>query len=67
MIGTNTAAVLILAIHRHPDPERACAMLEDITQRMAAGEDPETIRAIHREDLATLGKLLQEMHRSFHP
>jgi len=66
MIGTNTAAVLILAIHRHPDPERACAMLEDITQRMAAGEDPEIIRAMYAEDLAFLGKLLKELLRSFH-
>lgn len=65
MIGTNTAAAIIQAIRGHPDPERACTVLEDITQRMAAGEDPETIRAMYAEDLAFLGKLLKELLRSF--
>lgn len=51
---TKITAAIIQAIHRHPDPERACGVLEDIMQRMGAGEDLETIEAMYAEDLAIM-------------
>lgn len=41
-------------IRRHPDPERACGVLENIMQRMGAGENLETIEAMYAEDLAIM-------------
>ena len=51
---TKITAAIIKAIHRHPDPERACGVLEDIMQRMGAGEDLETIEAMYAEDLTIM-------------
>lgn len=51
---TKITAAIIQAIHRHPDPERACGVLENIMQRMGAGEDLETIEAMYAEDLAVM-------------
>lgn len=48
------ATNIIMALRRHPDPCRACAVVEDIMARISAGEDPEAIKALYAEDLAIM-------------
>ena len=48
------ATKIIMSIRRHPDPCRACAVVEDIMARISDGEDPEAIKAVYAEDLAIM-------------
>ena len=51
---TKTLTAIIMAARRHPDPDRAHAVLQDIMARLSAGEDPESIKALYAEDLAIM-------------
>jgi hypothetical protein len=48
---TKTLTAIITATRRHPDPDRAHAVIRDIMQRISSGEDLEAIEAIYTEDL----------------
>ena len=49
-----TLAAIITATRRHPDPQRAHAVLQDIMHRISSGEDPEAIKAMYAEDLSIM-------------
>lgn len=48
------ATNIIMAIRRHPDPCRACAVVEDIMARISTDEDLEAIKAVYAKDLAIM-------------
>lgn len=48
------AVGIIQAIHRHPDPQRAHAVLQDIMHRISSGEDLKTIEAMYAVDLSIM-------------
>lgn len=50
----NYAIEIIRAIHRHPDPQRAHAVLQDIMHRISSGDDLEAIKAMYAEDLSIM-------------
>lgn len=49
-----TLAAIITATRRHPDPQRAHAVLQDIMHRISSGDDLEAIKAMYAEDLSIM-------------
>ena len=51
---TKTMTAIITATRRHPDPDRAHAVIRDIMQRISSGEDLEAIESMYAEDLSVM-------------
>ena len=54
MNSTKIAAAIIQAIRRHPDQDRAQAVIMDVIHCISTGEDLEVIEAMYAEDLAIM-------------
>lgn len=54
MTMAQEAKALLRCIYRHPDPQQARTVINDMMHRISAGEDPEAIEAMYAADLTAM-------------